>query len=72
MVVVLVWTILQLSHGALWLSLAMLGSGYAMIIALVAAAAGVWSVVSMLHAFLGAAPPRSTSRLDRGALAVLL
>ncbi|MGD0248987.1 MAG: LCP family protein, partial [Candidatus Limnocylindrales bacterium] len=31
-----------------------------------------WSVVSMLHAFLGAAPPRSTSRLDRGALAVLL
>ena len=72
MVVVLVWTILQLSHGALWLSLAMLGSGYAMVIALVAAAAGVWSVVSMLHAFLGAAPPRSTSRLDRGALAVLL
>lgn len=72
MIAVLIWAVLQLSHGALWFAAAMLGSDYAMTIALLAAAVGVWRVASVLHAFLGAARPRTTSWLDRGALAVLL
>jgi LCP family protein required for cell wall assembly len=72
MVGVLVWAILQLAHGALWLSLAMLGSDYAMTIALVAAAVGVWRAASVLHAFIGTPRARATSRVDRGVLAVLL
>ena len=72
MVGVLVWAILQLSHGLLWFSLAMIGSDYAMTIALLAGAVGVWRVAAVLHAFLEAGRARTTSKLDRGVLAVLL
>lgn len=72
MIVVLVWAILQLSNGALWFAAAMFGPDYAMTIALLAAAVGVWHVASVVHAFLAAVRPRITSWFDRGALAVLL
>jgi LCP family protein required for cell wall assembly len=72
MVVVLIWAILQLSNGALWFAAAMFGPDYAMTIALLGAAVGIWHVASMLHAFLAAAHPRTTSWFDRGILVVLL
>ena len=72
MILLLIWAILQLSHGALWFAAAMFGPDYSMTIALLAAAVGVWRVASVLHAFLTAARPRTTSWFDRGALAVLL
>jgi len=49
-----------------WFSLAMIGSDYAMTIALLAGAVGVWRVAAVLHAFLEAGRARTTSKLDRG------
>ena len=72
MFLVLIWAALQLIHGAFWFAAAMLGSDYALTIAVLAVAVGLWRAASMLYAFFDRPRVRAASKWDRLALAVLL
>ncbi len=71
-VIVLLWAVLQLIHGPVWFALAMLGSDYALTIALLAVLVGIWRGLSILHAFVASVGRHSPSRTERGILAILL